>query len=99
MDCGNGSIVVAEFFGATFLSAVGSGALHVTEDHVKDVDHIVASAAGEQMGVGGQSGDPPHRSIHEQEHPPTVRRPNLHPSATMIVDVGSIHKASASTDI
>ena len=44
---------------AAFLAAVGRGALQVPEDDVKDVDHVVAGAAGEHVGVGGQGGDPP----------------------------------------
>ena len=32
------------------------------EDDIEDVDHIVAGAAGEHVGIGGQSGDPPVRT-------------------------------------
>ena len=41
---------------------MGGGALHVPEDDVEDVDHIVAGAAGEHVRVGGKGGDPPGRA-------------------------------------
>ncbi len=62
VDGGDGGVVVAQLAGAAFLPAVGSGALHVSEGDVEDVDHIVAGAAGERVGVGGQCGDPPGRA-------------------------------------
>lgn len=56
---GDGAVVVAELAGAAFLPAVRRGALQVPEDDVEDVDHVVASAGGKQVGVGGKRGDPP----------------------------------------
>ena len=61
VDGGDGGVVVTKLAGAAFLPAVGGGALHVPEDDVEDVDHIVAGAAGEHVGVGGKGGDPPGR--------------------------------------
>ena len=52
-------VVVAQFASAAPLAAAGGGALQVAEDDVKDVDHIVAGAAGEHVHVGGQGGGPP----------------------------------------
>jgi hypothetical protein len=34
------------------LAAVGGAALQVAEHHIEDVDHVVAGAGGEQVGVG-----------------------------------------------
>ncbi|MGH3199171.1 MAG: hypothetical protein ACRDOH_14380 [Streptosporangiaceae bacterium] len=58
VHCGDGGIVVAELAGAALLTSVGGGALHVAEDDVEDVDHVVAGAAGERVDVGGQGRDP-----------------------------------------
>ena len=59
MNDGDSGVVVAQFAGAPFLAAAGGGTLQVAEDYAEDVDHVVAGTAGEQVGVGGQGGDPP----------------------------------------
>jgi hypothetical protein len=58
---GDSAVVVAKLAGAAFLPAVGGGALQVAEHDIEDVDHIVAGAGRQQVGVGDQRGDPPLR--------------------------------------
>ena len=62
MHRGDGLVVVPELAGAAFLPAMRRRALQIPENHIEDVDHVVACAAGEHVGVGRQGSDPPLRA-------------------------------------